>query len=999
MIDDVCDEIVSNRTVNTCVYEDVWGFDFFSDNSINPNKSITILSLNIRSCNKHFDELMLILNSYRNKFDVIILTETWMDESCVNVSMDGYERFVNKKRKNQNDGVIVFVCKCLDVTCDELILHGATCLKVELTFGSDKLSLLAVYRSPSSDLGTFIDELESYLDGRGGSCWLIGDVNCCILSETKEQLSQRYLDVMFGAGFTSCINIPTRVTEYSKSCIDHIFTNMKNISSVKSAIIKSEMTDHFFTVAQFQSCFNKNSRQTSTTNINSRLDMNAAFQLLSGWDWSEILNINDVDISCSIFIEQLQKILSLSNKTVRFSSNNCRIKPWMTAGLVRSIRTRDKLGRRLKKQPFNNVLKTRYKNYRNILSKTIRSAKEIYYRNKINQSKNNKRLLWNNIAEVMGIKKNKDKFPFEQFLRGKDDIRVEDIKQVANSLNEYYVGVGANLAGTVPPVSEPVLNDEEYRVNANFQLQPITENELTLIVNSLKGGSAPGIDNIPALFLKTCFQFLKVPLLHIFNNSIKNGVFPKSFKVGKVIPIYKGGPKDQCVSFRPITLASVMSKLLEKSIRIQLENYLIRYNILFKNQFGFRKDKNLNDDLFLLTKSIHNTIERNKKPILLFIDLAKAFDTVDRSLLLKKLDHIGVRGMEFDWFNSYLSDRYQIVSINGQDSTRKRIDYGVLQGSTLGPLLFLIFVNNLGRLNLDGGQIFLYADDTALLFEGSSWEESVRQAEMGLLAVKRWFDQSRLSVNLSKTKCMPISIRADCDPGNVELRLHSCGGQQGCVVCECVQIVSEYKYLGVVFDNRLKWNVHVSYLNGRLRKFIYIFSSLSKVLSPDLIKIVYYAYIQSLLQYGNLAWGGCYRSILSPLEITQKSIIKAALQKNSRFPTDLLFEEFKVLNISQLYLRTIISYIFKNKENLFNEITHSYSTRTALNIGFHPPRLFKTITSTSSHYIVYTVYSKLPPHIKNPHPCSYNTYKKCVNHWLLELGRDQVNSYFSSQYR
>jgi hypothetical protein len=517
------------------------------------------------------------------------------------VNMDGYNVVVNKESKNQNDGVIVFVKKCIVMSSDEVSMFGATCVRVDITLGGEQVSLLCVYRSPSCDLSLFIDDLETYLDNRSGgrTHWLVGDINCCIVPETNNALSQRYIDVMYGAGFVSCINVPTRVTEFSTSCIDHIFTDMRNTSNVKSVVIKSTITDHYLVVAQFNSIISKNNKLKQETDI---LNYRAAAQLISGVDWSEFNDIADAELGFALFIDKLQNIIKLSTKTVRTPSKFCNIKPWITPGIVRSVRTRDEMGRRLKTQPFNTVLKLHFKRYRNTLSKIIKTAKNNYYHNKIYESADNKIKLWNNISEIMGIKKCKDSFPVKHFLRGKECIEVGDIINVANTLNNYYVGVGANLAKVIPPASEVVVEDGDYVADSNFQLEPISEAQLVQVVNKLKGGSAPGVDQIPAKLIKGNLGHLKSPLLHLVNTSLLTGVFPKCFKTGKVIPIYKGGDKSNCVSFRPITLASVVAKVIEKCVKCQLENYLISNYILYENQFGFRKDKNINDDLFFVNK-------------------------------------------------------------------------------------------------------------------------------------------------------------------------------------------------------------------------------------------------------------------------------------------------------------------------------------------------------------------------------------------------------------
>jgi len=320
-MDVVFDEIVEFRSVNACIYNEFTNFKFFEEFNTDVSSSITILNLNIRSLNKSFNELLVILNCLTHEFDVIVLTETWMNESSANVCMDGYEVVINKESKNQNDGVIVFVKKCFAVCSEEVSMYGDTCVKVDIAFGRERLSLLSVYRSPSSDLSLFIDDLETYLDNRPRDRvhWLVGDINCCILQDRRDDLSQRYLDVLYGEGFISCINTPTRETGFSKSCIDHIHTDCKNVNFIKSAVIKSVKTDHYFTVAQFQSNFNKIDETSKLKNKLSVLDFQAAGRLISDTDWSFVTGIDNLNKSCELFIEKLQSIIArcISSKTVK----------------------------------------------------------------------------------------------------------------------------------------------------------------------------------------------------------------------------------------------------------------------------------------------------------------------------------------------------------------------------------------------------------------------------------------------------------------------------------------------------------------------------------------------------------------------------------------------------------------------------------------------------------------------------------------------------------
>jgi hypothetical protein len=299
---------------------------------------------------------------------------------------------------------------------------------------------------------------------------------------------------------------------------------------------------------------------------------------------------------------------------------------------------------------------------------------------------------------------------------------------------------------------------------------------------------------------------------------------------------------------------------------------------------------------------------------------------------------------------------------------------------------------------LDQGQLFLYADDTALLFEGGSWEEVYDAAGRGLLRIKRWFDQNRLTVNVKKTKYMAVSLRADGDPINFDLKLHTCGGQNDCVSCESVERVINYKYLGITFDNRLKWSDHINEVRMKLRKFIFIFRVLRSILNIDTLRLVYYAYVQSVLSYGILAWGGALPTCLKPIHTIQKTIIKAALHKPIRSPTDLLFEEFKVFNITQLFVRTLLIYIFKNNFEIFSSISHGRFTRSTINSGIVVPRLNKSINKTSSFYIAHILFRNLPDYIKLPPQCSIATFKLLINRWLIETGRVALERLLVSPY-
>jgi hypothetical protein len=1003
--------VFNNKRVADIILENLSNFRnvecFQHDSFLSVNKhfksSFSVLHLNIRSYRKNFDDLLINLESCKVKYDLIVLTETWLQENeCALTVLDGFTVYSNKNRRNQNDGVICYVNNNLHVSLCEITLHGATALSLNLTVGERVITVLAVYRSPShdGDLGLFIDDLERYCDNRprDRTHLIVGDINICILDDSRTVMVERYLNVLYGAGFVSCIDKPTRVSGSSSSLIDHIFVDLKSSSDVKGSVIKASVTDHYITTFEWNI---SNLRVILPCAPKILIDKTKVKTYIEQNNWVPVMQCLDAN-ECAELLSNNLKIILQNSSTISKTSHKLRkLKPWISQGLIISIRRRDHLNKRVKSQPFNTALCNQYTTYRNILSSSIKAAKENYYKTQFQENAGNPKKLWKNISELVSTNKKSEPIQISQFFNKKDctpsDRNYCSSKEVADKFNDYYVGVGAELASKVP-VAGCVIDDEQYRTQMQFHLVPVTERQLEDCVRELRGGSAPGVDGITADIIKENFYYLKHPLLHLVNLSLQQGTFPDSFKLAKVIPIYKGGEKGECSSYRPISLLNVLSKILEKCVGKQLADYLFRNNLIYDKQFGFRSDLTADDAFFTFSNHLHHLTNSNQRSLMIFIDLAKAFDSLERNILLRKLDCLGIRGVALNWFASYLSNRRQLVSLEGVQSEVKKIEYGVIQGSTLGPLLFLIYQNNLGKVDLTNGSLYLYADDTVLVFKGCSWDEVYCHAARGLLTVKRWFDQNKLTVNVSKTKCMAVSLRAAGDPVHHELRLHSCGGAAQCRGCTVIERVDRYKYLGVTFDSRLSWEPHIKSVNNKLRKCIYMFSVLSRVLEIDLIKSVYFAYVQSILQYGIVCWGGALPSMIYPLQVTQKGIIKSALQKPVQYPTQLVFESFQVLDIRQLFIKTLILYGFKRNFTMLEQAAHTYGTRHRANVGIVTPRIVKSTYASNPYYVIHLLYGNLPPELRRDRPMSLVSYKKNLFRWLFNLGRETACRMLSSIY-
>lgn len=363
----------------------------------------------------------------------------------------------------------------------------------------------------------------------------------------------------------------------------------------------------------------------------------------------------------------------------------------------------------------------------------------------------------------------------------------------------------------------------------------------------------------------------------------------------------------------------------------------------------------------------------------MFLDLAKAFDSLSTSLLLRKLEGFGVRGIALSWFSSYLSNRKQRLKIGDYLSEEQKISFGVPQGGILSPTLFTIYMDGILRLKIPCAELICYADDTVALFRDSSWRAARSAAERGILLISEWLNTNLLTLNVKKTHFIGFHITSATAPNIQEIRIHT----KGCPVisfpvlrkCSCQRIrkVTNIKYLGVELDEKLTFEAHIASLSKKVRKQIYLMKSLRPIANIAVKKLVYTALCQSLLQYCIGVWGGAAKSFMISLERAQRAVLKVLLGKPRRYPTEQLYQDAQVLSVRQLFVMKAVT-----KSQLTAPINSSDNPTTLLQL----PE-------------VRTVFAlRLPPHI---HLCVYNsvvntcdvrkiTHRKArgkIKYWLL----------------
>jgi hypothetical protein len=509
----------------------------------------------------------------------------------------------------------------------------------------------------------------------------------------------------------------------------------------------------------------------------------------------------------------------------------------MTKGLLISRRRKNTLYKNQLVSPTVDNIST-YRVYRNIYNAVIRKSKKLYFEHSLHKFKSKPKKIWEIINQATGVKNSSTKI--NEISNGGQ--LLTNNRDMAMAFNDHFTNVGTEILNQIIPTDIDPLSYMPINQNVpNFVINNTGPVHVIDVVKSMQCKLSSDCNNMSMKLIKFVIYEIAVPLAHVFRLSIESGIFPEKFKKSRVVPIFKCGDRRLCDNYRPIALVNTYSKILEKMVATDLYNHLDLNNLIYKHQYGFQRNKSTEHNLIHLTNFIGQAINEGKWCIGIFLDLKKAFDTVQHDILLKKLEKYGVNGTALDWFKSYLSNRLQCVDINGSMSDYKRILMSVLQGSSLGPILFLCFINDIylcTNLNM-----FLFADDTNALTKGDNLMELMDNVNLELQKIAQWLKANKLAINISKTKYMIFrsknrninlngkQIYMNFNDLNVperpELKV-----QLSRVFNDGNSDNQSYKLLGVLFDEYLSFNQHVTQMQRKLSKSLYL---LKGIVSRDFV--------------------------------------------------------------------------------------------------------------------------------------------------------------------
>jgi hypothetical protein len=890
--------------------------------------------------------------------------------------------FHHQRYNARGGGLCIYVRVGLTVQPIICSFHATAFEHFQLAIASvsNPITISAIYRPPNSSINIFLDEFLNYIEyisefnlNFKPTICIAGDFNINLLSTENNTHVSEFLDIMYSHYLFPTILKPTRLTLNSATLIDNIFIN--NPYYMKSGLLFADISDHLPIFTVFK-------RPTSTQDkhvLNNKLtrlyfrnyslhNVNKFTHILENCSWNFISENSDVNEDYYKFLTLFLTKFNICFPESYSNRTKSKIKPWMTTGILTSCKHRQKLYRQMIE---GKIAAGIYKTYRNNLNNLIKKAKIDYFSNYITQHKKDSKAMWNLINSQIGRGYNKSS-------------ALNHIS--ADILNKFFVNLGSSATKNI---QNPSLDENSPTIRhtllSSVFLTPTTPDEIITITKNLAPKTSCGFDNIPLKLVKQIIIHIATPLSVIFNKCLEQGSFPDLLKIARITPIFKNGNVDDPKNYRPISVLPSFSKILERIIHTRLDTFFNKHNILHASQHGFRTNHNTTTAITDVLESVTSALDKKLLSIALFIDISKAFDSLNHNILLVKLNAYGVRGTALKLMENYLHNRFHYTVVNNVRSQPALITMGIPQGSILGPLLFNIYVNDIFNV-ARSVKCVLYADDTVIVVSAKSIIDVFITASHFFGMFSKWFALNKLCLNDSKTHFLIFGFNETCDYNALRFDNHeSCDYNALRFDNHTVKRVNEVRYLGVVIDDKLCWKSHIDYVRDKVAKGVGMIKMCYSCLPKQCMLAVYHSFVLPFLQYGIVFWGTTYSTYLLPLLVLQKHSIRLICHVNRFTHCAPYAHGLRVLLLDDLVLYSLACFMFKVNNMsapdviccIFKKSTavHNYVTRCTNN--FYVPRCLSSVRLKFIAYQGVICWNALPTDITN----------------LLSLGKFRRNVY------
>ena len=934
-----------------------------------------ILSLNAGSLSAKFNSLQILLellSSQNIHFPVICIQESWItDESMLQLlQLNGYNTFHVNASSSTHGGVVTYVDNSYDVTIKAQVnnsdIWDGLFLEIKHENMKNKIIVGNIYKPPKDNnncgnVNGFISELEPILhdlSNTNSEVLICGDYNINLLKINSEQHFSYFFDTMLSHSFFPKITFPTRLNNSSgATLIDNIFCKLSALTlQTKAGIMLDEISDHFPYFISLNVCLNTTKPpRLVKKRINSDKAIKNMVTDMNACDISKTMNndlSSDPNLNYNILHDHITEMKKkhLPYKFEKFHKHKHKNNKWISFGIIRSIKTRDEMYLKFKRCNQQNVeydtLKNNLHVFNRILKKAIREAKIQYYDKLFEQHRSDIKKTWQTISDII-CKSNTKRKTLDKIIV--DSKVIKDKREICDKFNDFFANIGPKLATQIKPISNKTYDTFlKKRLLMSFAFTLVAENDVLKHISSLRTKNSAGIDGISVKLLKKISSALISPLTLIINQSLVTGIFPDKLKIAKVLPLFKKDDHTLMDNYRPISLLTSISKLFEKVVFSQLYDYFRNNDLFYDSQYGFLKNHSTEYAAKELTDKVLKDIDERNISLAIFMDLSKAFDTLDHSILINKLAYYGIHGAALRWFTSYLTGRSQYVEIDGVSSNILLLSTGVPQGSILGPLLFLIYMNDIPNCT-EHFNFILYADDTTLNNTVQIPSLSPVDINNDLAKVYDWLAVNKLSLNVRKTKYVIFHATNKRIEGVIpNLEING-------IPLERVQ---NFNFLGLVLNENMFWKPHIDLLANKLAKCAGVLNKLKRFLPIHILRTLYFSMVQSRLVYCILTWGfDCYR-----LEKLQKRFARIISSSKYNAHSEPLFKVLDILKIEHLFSQSCLKFVYKFKNSQLPKYLLSLQCVPRSSIHDHDTRNASQIDTvyTRTHMAAKCIRSQLP---------------------------------------
>ena len=605
--------------------------------------------LNIRSLYNKLDSLKQLLNSLYLPFQIIGLTETWLNDTNDDIfKLDNYD-FVNANYRTSRNGggVGIYITKDMNFKLRrDLIINDENIMEstfVEIITSNKKNIVIGViYGPPHSKFNLFeneINQILSKIDKENKICYLMGDFNIDLLKSESCDFAGKFFEQLITSSFMPLILKPTRITQHTATLIDNIFTNdIEALESSSNGIIFSDISDHLPIVRNYKSqketiqknefVYKRNFNDSNTRSFTNEI---------KSLSWKKVTSNNNAIESYNEFFDVFSttygKHFPLIKKKSRTRVDKTK-SPWMTNSIIKSIRRKNKLYKKFLCHPTSNN-EHKYKVYKNKLNHIIKIAKKKHYEEKLIKHKNETKLIWATLNEIMNRTTHKHNLLPKEFSGNNPEDIIKNPQEIANKFNEYFINVGPGIANRLATTNKAFNENLSNKCRNSFFIKPVTKFEVETEIKNLNSQKSPGYDGISVKIIKTVANEISEPISHIFNLTFLSGTIPDPLKVALVTPIFKENEKNKFQNYRPISVITCFSKILEKLMYRRLIKFIENNKILTKHQYGFRDNRSTELAIIELTDRITKAIDKGEYTLGIFLDLSKAFDTINHKILIE----------------------------------------------------------------------------------------------------------------------------------------------------------------------------------------------------------------------------------------------------------------------------------------------------------------------------------------------------------------------------